>query len=90
MGLLSLFLKEVLPMVADISTLTSFVVLALMKMSTIPFLFDWLTRLKYMSRIIRGFFYNVLSFQSTSLEIYLRNFINIIINIAHGIFIVNQ
>lgn len=56
MGQLPLFLKEVLPIVADIATVTSFVVLILIKLLTIPLFFEWLTLLKYMSRIIRGFF----------------------------------
>lgn len=33
-------------MVADIATLTSFVVLVFMKLPTVPLFFDWLTRLK--------------------------------------------
>lgn len=56
MGPLSLFLKEVLPMVADIATITSFVILVVTKLTAIPLLFDWLTRLKA-SRSIRDFFY---------------------------------
>lgn len=55
MGPLSLFLKEVLPMVADIATITSFVILVVTKLTAIPLLFDWLTRLKA-SRSIRDFF----------------------------------
>ena len=42
-------------MVADIATITSFVVLVLIKLCAIPLLFDWLTRLKYVT-VIRGFF----------------------------------
>lgn len=42
-------------MVADIATITSFVVLVAMKLSTIPLLFDWLTRLKCIT-VFRDFF----------------------------------
>lgn len=43
-------------MVADIATITSFVILVVTKLTAIPLLFDWLTRLKA-SRSIRDFFY---------------------------------
>ena len=42
-------------MVADIATITSFVVLVAMKLSTIPLPFNWLTRLKYIT-VFRDFF----------------------------------
>lgn len=42
-------------MVADITTITSFVVLVVIKLSAIPLPFDWLTRLKT-SRLFRDFF----------------------------------
>lgn len=43
-------------MVADIATVTSFVVLVLTNLYTIPLFFEWLTRLELVSRIIRDFF----------------------------------
>ncbi len=47
MGHLPLFLKEVLPMVADIATIISFVTLVLLKLLTIPLQSEWLTLLRY-------------------------------------------
>ena len=46
MGHLPLFLKEVLPMVADIATIISFVTLVLLKLLTIPLQSEWLTALR--------------------------------------------
>lgn len=51
-------------MVADIATVTSFVVLVITKLHTIPLFFEWLTRLELTSRIIRGFFISIPSIPS--------------------------
>ena len=56
-------------MVADIATVTSFVVLVLIKLLTIPLLFDWLTRLEYTSRIIRGFFISIPSVSTFRMDV---------------------
>ena len=56
MGRIPLFLKEVLPMAADIATTISFAVLVAMKLLTDPFLTEFLEHLS-MSRFDRGFFY---------------------------------
>ena len=57
MGHLPLFLKEVLPIVADAATIISFTVLVLLKLLTIPLQSEWLTLLKkFIATIIRSFF----------------------------------
>ncbi len=56
MGHLPLFLKEVLPIAADIATVVSFVSFLGMKLLATPLLSEWLTRLKIFVTVYRGFF----------------------------------